>query len=50
MESTLMMTLDYVGDRVAMAYAQVGQHPLARATETVTRCIAVAKLIKLCLN
>eukprot|EP00964_Phaeocystis_antarctica_P148234 scaffold115020_cov33-Phaeocystis_antarctica.AAC.2 len=34
MESTLMMTLDYVGDEGAMLYAQVGQHPLARTTET----------------
>ena len=29
-----MMTLDYVGDEEAMANAQVGHHPLARATET----------------
>ena len=29
-----MMTLDYVGDEEAMAYAQVDQHPLARTTET----------------
>ena len=29
-----MMTLDYVGDEGAMLYAQVGQHPLARTTET----------------
>ena len=29
-----MMTLDYVGDEGAMLYAQVGQHHLARATET----------------
>ena len=34
MENTLMMTLDYVGDEEAMAYAQVDQHPLARTTET----------------
>ena len=25
-----MMTLDYVGDREAMAYAQLGQHPSRR--------------------
>ena len=30
-----MMTLDYVGDRVAMLeYAQLGQQPLVRTTET----------------
>ena len=29
-----MMTLDYVGDEGAMVNAQVGQHPLARTTET----------------
>ena len=29
-----MMTLDYVGDEEAMAYAQVDQHPLAHTTET----------------
>ena len=29
-----MMTLDYVGDREAMVYAQLGQQPLARTTET----------------
>ena len=29
-----MMTLDYGGDEGAMLYAQVGQHHLARATET----------------
>ena len=29
-----MMTLDYVDDEEAMAYAQVDQHPLARTTET----------------
>ena len=29
-----MMTLDYVGDEGAMVNAQVGHHPLARATET----------------
>eukprot|EP00964_Phaeocystis_antarctica_P154340 scaffold123001_cov36-Phaeocystis_antarctica.AAC.1 len=34
MESTLMMTLDYVGDEGAMVNAQVGHHPLARTTET----------------
>ena len=31
----IMMTLDYVGDReVNMVYAQLGQQPLARTTET----------------
>jgi hypothetical protein len=34
MENTFMMTLDYVGDREAMVYAQLGQQPLARTTET----------------
>jgi len=29
-----MMTLDYVGNREAMVYAQLGQQPLARTTET----------------
>jgi len=29
-----MMTLDYVGDREAMVYAQLGQQPLARTTAT----------------
>ena len=29
-----MMTLDYVGDQEAMVYAQLGQKPLARTTET----------------
>ena len=29
-----MMTLDYGGDEGAMLYAQVGQHHLARTTET----------------
>ena len=29
-----MMTLDHVGDREAMVYAQLGQQPLARTTET----------------
>ena len=29
-----MMVLDYVGDEEVMVYAQVGHHPLARATET----------------
>jgi hypothetical protein len=28
------MTLDYVGDQEAMVYAQLGQQPLARTTET----------------
>ena len=37
MENTLMMTLDYVGDEGAMLYAQVGQYPLARATETSSK-------------
>jgi hypothetical protein len=32
-----MMTLDYVGDGEAMEYAQLGQQPLARTTETVRR-------------
>ena len=34
MKNTLMMVLDYVGDEGAMVNAQVGHHPLARATET----------------
>ena len=34
MENTLMMVLDYVGDGEAMVYAQLGQHPLVRTTET----------------
>ena len=29
-----MMTLDYVGDGEAMEYAQLGQQPLVRTTET----------------
>ena len=29
-----MMTLDHVGDQDAMVYAQLGQQPLARTTET----------------
>ena len=29
-----MMTLDYVGDQEAIVYAQLGQQPLARTTET----------------
>ena len=29
-----MMTLDYVGNRETMVYAQLGQQPLARTTET----------------
>ena len=29
-----MMTLDHVGDREAMEYAQLGQQPLARTTAT----------------
>ena len=29
-----MMTLDHVGDKEAMVYAQLGQQPLARTTET----------------
>jgi hypothetical protein len=34
MENTFMMTLDYVGDREAMVYAQLGQQPLVRTTAT----------------
>ena len=34
MENTLMTTLDYSGEEKAMAYAQLGQHLLARVTET----------------
>ena len=34
MENTFMMTLDHVGDREAMVYAQLGQQPLVRTTET----------------
>jgi hypothetical protein len=29
-----MMVLDHVGDQEAMVYAQLGQQPLARTTET----------------
>ena len=29
-----MMTLDHVGDQETMVYAQLGQQPLARTTET----------------
>ena len=29
-----MMTLNHVGDQEAMVYAQLGQQPLARTTET----------------
>ena len=29
-----MMTLDHVGDQEAMVYAQLGQQPLVRTTET----------------
>ena len=34
MENTFMMTLDYVGDKEAMVYAQLGQQPLVRTTAT----------------
>ena len=34
MEHTFMMVLDHVGDQEAMVYAQLGQQPLARTTET----------------
>ena len=34
MENTFMMVLDHVGDEEAMVYAQLGQQPLARTTET----------------
>ena len=34
MEHTFIMTLDYVGDQEAMVYAQLGQQPLTRTTET----------------
>ena len=34
MEHTFMITLDHVGDQEAMVYAQLGQQPLARTTET----------------
>ena len=34
MEHTFMMTLDHVGDREAMVYAQLGQQPLVRTTAT----------------
>ena len=30
-----MMSLDYAGDQEAMVYAQLGQQPLARTTETL---------------
>ena len=33
-ENTFMMVLDHVGDQEAMVYAQRGQQPLARTTET----------------
>ena len=34
MEHTFMMVLDHVGDQEAMVYAQLGQQPLVRTTET----------------
>jgi len=34
MGHTSMMVLDHVGDQEAMVYAQLGQQPLARTTET----------------
>ena len=34
MEHTFIMVLDHVGDQEAMVYAQLGQQPLARTTET----------------
>jgi hypothetical protein len=34
MEHTFMMILDHVGDLEAMVYAQLGQKPLVRTTET----------------
>ena len=34
MEHTFMMVLDHVGDQEAIVYAQLGQQPLARTTET----------------
>ena len=34
MEHTFMMTLYYVGDQEAIVYAQLGQQPLVRTTET----------------
>ena len=34
MVKTFMMVLDHVGDQEAMVYAQLGQQPLARTTET----------------
>ena len=34
MEHTFMMVLDHAGDQEAMVYAQLGQQPLARTTET----------------
>ena len=35
-----MMTFDYVGDREAMAHAQLVQHPPRRATETSPKRIS----------
>jgi hypothetical protein len=34
MEHTFMMVLDHVGDQEAIMYAQLGQQPLVRTTET----------------
>ena len=34
MEHTFMMTLDHVGNQETMVYAQLGQQPLVRTTET----------------
>ena len=34
MEHTFMMVLDHVGDQEAIVYAQLGQQPLVRTTET----------------
>jgi hypothetical protein len=34
MEHTFMMVFDHVGDEEAIVYAQLGQQPLVRTTET----------------
>ena len=34
MDHTFMMALDHVGDQEAMVYAQLGQQPFVRTTET----------------
>jgi ABC-type uncharacterized transport system substrate-binding protein len=34
MDHTFMLNLDYDGDQEAIVYAQLGQQPLVRTTET----------------